>query len=530
MQLHSIFQEAARLSPDKPAVICGDESLTYGQLMENMAEWAEKLMNLGIGRGDRVALLMHNSLELVQLYLACFRLGAIAVPINTRYQKPELLYALKQSGSKILMARKEFSALIQDISDSVPDLTGIYVIGSSLQEIFARPAPPENLTEINEMPEAEISDPAIIIYTSGSTGKPKGVIHTHYSLYRHIQNKTKTLGIDTQEVGLAGTQISHIAGFAGILVPILANGGTCVMLKEFDAGLYIQHLKQYRPTLLILLPTELLEILEHPDAREADFSCTRSMLIAGDAVSHHIYDLFRALAGFDLSEGCGMTECEGYCVQPRQAPKKAGSIGKPIIGVTMRLADDQGKALSDGQTGEIQLRAESLTTGYWDKPEETRKAFTDGWFRTGDLAFRDQDGYYHFVGRIKEIIVRGGSNIMPAAVEDVLDDHPGVEVSGVVGFTDAHYGQVVGAFIVPKDVVKPPTSEDLYRFAAERLAQYELPEKWIFVEQLPQNAVGKIDRKQLNQLAAQYAGETGNAAFPQDFTAGSPASKCPRSF
>lgn len=311
--------------------------------------------------------------------------------------------------------------------------------------------------------------------------------------------------IGPDDVGLAGTQISHIGGFAGVLLPVLANGGTCVMLKEFDPGLYIEYTTKFKPTLLILLPTQLLEVLEHPNARDADFSRARSMLIGGDKVPHHTYELFRALTGFDLSELCGMTECEGYCMQPAHAPKKPGSIGKPISGVAMRLANDKGRELPDNQTGEIQLQAESLTTGYWDKPDATRQAFIDGWFRTGDLAYRDEDGYYHFVSRIKEIIIRGGSNIMPAAVEDVLDDHPQVMLSGVVGFPDAHYGQIVGAFIMPEDMANPPTIEELHSFAAARLAHYELPEKWIFVAHLPENAVGKIDRKELHRLAAQYS-------------------------
>jgi long-chain acyl-CoA synthetase len=505
MQLHRIIQAAAKLAPEKPAVICGDDQLSYRQITEMMDLGARQLLSLGLRRGDRVGLLMHNGIDLVQFYCACFRLGAIAVPFNTRYQKPELIYALNQSGCSILIAGKKFAPLIRNINEAAPDLTGIYVMDNTLQPIFSPTEPLADLSEIPAFPEGEISDPAIIIYTSGSTGKPKGVVHTHYSLSQHILNKTKSLEIGSDDVGLAGTQISHIGGFAGILLPVLANGGTCVLLEEFDPGLYIEHLKKFKPTVLLLLPTGLLEVLEHPQARDADFSHIRSMLIGGDKVPHHAYELFRTLAGFDLSEGCGMTECEGYCMQPTHAPKKPGSIGKPILGVTMRLADDYGHELPDNQTGEIQLQAESLTTGYWDKPDETRQAFIDGWFRTGDLANRDEDGYYHFVGRIKEIIIRGGSNIMPAAVEDVLDDHPQVMLSGVVGFPDAHYGQIVGAFIMPQDRANPPTIEELHSFAAARLAQYELPERWIFVAHLPENAVGKIDRKQLHRLAAQYS-------------------------
>lgn len=182
MQLHRIIQEAAEIAPEKPAVICADDKLSYRQLTEMMDIGARKLMALGVNRGDRVGLLMHNGLNLVQFYCACFRLGAIAVPFNTRYQKPELVYALNQSGSSILIAEREFAPLIQNISEAAPGLAGIYIVDHPLERIFPTVEPRADSSKIKEFPEGDISDPAIIIYTSGSTGKPKGVVHTQYSL------------------------------------------------------------------------------------------------------------------------------------------------------------------------------------------------------------------------------------------------------------------------------------------------------------------------------------------------------------
>ena len=505
MLLHEILEKMVEKTPDKKAVICGEDSCTYSQLSHRMNLWAETLLSLGIKRGDRVALFMKNRVELVQLYFACFRIGAIAVPVNTRYRTSETIYAVSHSGSKIVIASSELYPVVENIHDDVPSLEGIYVIDedSEHQSISWNKAA-ANASDHMSFPQVDIADPCIILYTSGSTGRPKGVVHTHYSLYHHILNKTKDQELDQDEIGLAATQISHIAGFAGVLLPVLYNGGTCVMVREFEPGDYIGHLKKYKPTLLMLLPTELLEILEHPNAEDADFSHVRSMLTAGDKVPHHTYELFRKQAGFDLAEGCGMTECEGYCVQPKHGKKKPGSIGKPISGIQMRLVGKEGTDVPDGQTGEILLKAESLTTGYWDDPEATEKSFVDGWFRTGDLACKDEDGYYHFVGRIKEIIIRGGSNISPGEVEDVLDDHPKVQLSGVVGFPDDHYGSIVGAFVVPERGIPAPTTDELSAFVSERLAQYKVPEKWIFMESLPRNSVGKIDRKELHSLAEKH--------------------------
>ena len=505
MLLHKILDNAVEKTPGKKAVICRGSSCTYGQLFDRMNLWAKTLLSLGIKKGDRVALFMKNRVELVQLYFACFRIGAIAVPLNTRYRTPEAEYAVSHSGSKILIASSELFPVVMDIKSTISSLEGVYIIDEdpehqSISWSKASPDPGDHIS----FPDVDIYDPGIIIYTSGSTARPKGAVHTNYSLYHHVLNKTKFEELGKNEIGLAATQICHIAAFAGIMLPTLYKGGIFVMVKEFEAEDYIRHLKEYKPTILILLPTELLEILEHPDAKDADFSHIHSMLVAGDKVPHHTYELFRKLAGFDLMEGCGMTECEGYCIQPKHEKKKPGSIGKPIPGVKIRLVDKECNDVPDGKTGEILLKANSLMTGYWDDPEETRKAFVDGWFRTGDLAYKDQDGYYHFVSRIKEIIIRGGSNIVPGEVEDVLDDHPKVESSGVVGFPDEHYGSIVGAFIVPEHGMPAPTIDDLSAFASKRLAQYKVPEKWIIVENLPRNAVGKIDRRELHRLAEKY--------------------------
>ncbi len=505
MLLYKIVDKIVEKTPDEKAVICGEDICTYGQLFDRMNLWAKTLLSLGIKRGDRVALFMKNRVELVQLYFACFCIGAIAVPLNTRYKTPETIYAVKHSGSKILITISELFPVVVNIKDNIPSLEGIYIIDedSKHQSLFWNKATAD-LGDHISFPGVDISDPAIIIYTSGSTGKPKGAVHTHYSLYHHILNRTKAQEIDQDEIGLAATQISHIAGFAGILLPILYNGGTFVMVREFEPANYIRYLKKYKPTLILLLPTELLEILEHPNSKDADFSHVRSMLVAGDKVPHHTYELFRKQTGFDLMEGCGMTECEGYCLQPKHEKKKPGSIGKPISGVQIRLVDKNSNDVPDGKTGEIFLKSKSLITNYWDDPEETRKAFEDGWFRTGDLAYKDEDGYYHFVSRIKEIIIRGGSNITPGEVEDVLDDHPKVESSGVVGFPDDHYGSIVGAFIVPKHGMPIPTIDELSAFASKRLAQYKVPENWMFVESLPRNAVGKIDRRKLHNLVEKH--------------------------
>ena len=503
MLLNEIFDEAVEQTPDKRAIICAKDSCTYVQLSDKMDLWAKTLLSLGINKGDRVALFMQNRIELVQLYFACFRIGAIAVPLNTRYQTPEAVYGIEQSGSRILITSSELFPVVENLDSTIPSLKHIYLIDEgpkhssiSWNKMTASAVDPVSFPDINS------SDPALIIYTSGSTGKPKGVVQTHDTLYHLILMKARDWETNSDDVVLITTQISHAAGFSMALL-YLESGATVVMMEEFESGEYIKLLDHYKPTLAGLLPTQLLEVLEHPDAKNADFSHARHMLVGGDKVSHHLYELFHNLTGFDFMEGYGLTEFEGCFMQP-YGKIKPGTIGKPLIEVQTRLIDREGHDAPQGKIGEIFLKGKSLTTGYWNKPEETKKAFEDGWFHTGDLAYRDEEDYYHFVGRIKELILRGGSNIMPGEVENVLDDHPKVELCGVVGFPDRHYGNIVGAFITSKQGFPAPTVEELTAYVSERLSQYKVPQKWIFVDSLPKNPVGKIDRKKLHSIAEQY--------------------------
>jgi len=504
MLLNKILDKTVEQTPDKKAVICAKKSCTYAQLSNTMDLWAKTLLSLGITKGDRVALFMKNRVELVGLYFACFRIGAIAVPLNTRYQTPEAVYGLEQSGSMILITSSELFPVVENLDRTIPSLENIYTIDEDSEHpLLSWSKMTADAVDPVSFPDVNITDSALIIYTSGTTGEPKGVIHTHGTLYHLIVNRATYSETVPSDIVLISTQISHMAGLTMVLF-FLESGAAVVMIEEFEPGGYIKLLDQHKPTFVGLLPTQLLEVLEHPDAKHADFSHARYTLSAGDKVSHHLYELYRNLTGHDIMEAYGSTEAEGCFMQPKDGKIKPGTIGRPILGIQARLIDFNGDDVPKGETGEIFLKGKSLTIGYWNKPEETKKAFEGEWFHSGDLAYMDDEGYYHFVGRIKELIIRGGSNIMPGEVEDVLDDHPKVELCGVVGFPDKHYGNIVGAFVVLKQNVPAPTAEELTAFVSQRLSQYKVPQKWIFVESLPKNPVGKIDRKKLHSMAEQY--------------------------
>lgn len=266
---------------------------------------------------------------------------------------------------------------------------------------------------------------------------------------------------------------------------------------------------RHQPTRAIVLPAQLLDVVMHPRAAEVDFHCFREIQCGGDQVSPDLYAKFTDIAGLELNQLYGLTECEGSTMSPAFGVIKRGSVGLPRDGVQVRIVEagqhSTGDKVVAGRTGEIWIRSDSVTTGYWNDPEHTAAAFAGDWFRTGDLGHQDEDGYVYFRGRIKEIIIKGGSNIAPGEVEDVLDAHPDVELSGVVGVPDPRLGALVQAFVELKQgLTSPPTEHELQAYAAERLAAYKVPDRWSFVDELPRNKVGKIDRHALHVRAIEH--------------------------
>ncbi|HWP93530.1 MAG TPA: AMP-binding protein [Thermodesulfobacteriota bacterium] len=504
MLLHDLFAEALKNTPDKEAIIFKGRSTSYRELYDLMNRSARALLSLGIVRGDRVAIFMENRVELVELYFACFRICAIAVPLNHRYQTDEVIYAVNHCGAKVLIADGSLFPRAEGIKDSVQSLQGIYVFGdepTNMENSWSRIL--KNLPENAEWPLVQENDPAMILYTSGSTNKPKGVTHTHGSIFHTASSRKISQCLTEEDVSLAATAICHAGASIGVTFPTLYAGGTVVILEKTDPVLFLEALIKHRPTRTVILPAQLLDAVEHPQAQSVDFNCLKEVECGGDQISHDLYEHFNKVAGYELNQLYGLTECEGACINPPFGLIKRGSIGKPREGVEIRLVNPDGKDVPDGEIGEILIKSASVMIGYWNDPENTKKTFLDGWLRTGDLGRRDEDGYHHFNGRIKEVIIKGGSNVAPGEVEEVIDDHPDVIISGVVGTPDPRYGQLIHAFIELKPGLEnPPGEKELSAYAAKRLAAYKVPDRWTFVEELPRNEVGKIDRRGLHALAA----------------------------
>jgi len=502
MLLGRLLGAAHKRAPDKIALWFGTRSWTYSELDDASDRIAAGLASAGVHSGDRVALFMPNCPELVLSYFACFKMGAISVPLNYRYRQAEARYALEHSGSTTLLVHQ---ALVEEV-DPLP-LAALGVLRCYLAGAEACRTPFVPFEDLLTSPSASVLEPAFdegqpaaILYTSGTTAKPKGVVYAHATLWHQCLMHTASFAMTPADVHLISTAACHAAAFTGQLLPNVYAGGTSVLRHLPTPEQVVHAIQTHRITRVQMLPASLEELVEYLEQHPGtDLGSLRCCTAGGDKVPLDVHHRFRQAVEFDITEVYGMTEALTCVTNPPFGPKRLGSIGQPVTQTHLRLVDLQGRDVADGQTGELLVQSPGLMVGYWNDPEATTATLRDGWLSTGDLAHRDEDGYYWFVGRKKEIIIRGGSNISPQEIEEVLDDHPAVSLSCVVGVPEKHFGEIVAAYVALRDDVSPrPTVEELRQFVADRIAAYKVPERITILEHLPLNASGKVDRKKLH--------------------------------
>jgi long-chain acyl-CoA synthetase len=502
MLLGDLPRLAAARQPGKTALVFGDRSWTYEELDAIATRLAGGLQGAGIARGDRVALFLGNRPELVFSYYACFKLGAIAVPLNNRYKGPELAYVLGHAAARLLLLEGRLAAELAPLRQGLPALAQVVLLGEAA---LADSISFDRLLE--GCAPAELSSPApddvaALMYTSGTTSHPKAVAHSHATLGATIRNQATTRAVDATEVSLTVLSICHIAGLAGQVLTTAHAGGTVVLLPGFEPGACLAAINAHRPTTLQLLPAGLADLVDHPAAAECDFSSLRCCIVGGDKVPVALHERFQQRAGLAVTETCGMTESFSYAMNPPFGEKRLGSIGLPVHGTRLRLVDEAGRDVPVGSVGEILVASEANMQGYWGDPALTEATLKEGWLATGDLACVDPDGYCWFAGRRKDIIIRGGANISPVEIEDVLEQHPAVHLACVIGIKDDHLGQVPRAYVaLQHDLAEPPGADALRHFLGERLAAYKIPELILIVPDLPLGPVGKVDRQQVRQWA-----------------------------
>lgn len=498
-----LLAQATRRHAERVAFRFGDGVWTYADLDRVTDSLAAGLQARGVGRGDRVAFLLPNGPELVFLNLACLKVRAIAVPLNVRLKHAELEYMLAHCRARLCVADADLYANLARARNGLAHLESVFIAGGNVM-----PSGCEPFASLLEFPgnacdvlAADADDVAAILYTSGTTARPKGVTHTHATLASTVLGYAEAARLRAEDVVFGMLSMSHVFGYSLQLLSPLAVGATVVAAPSFDAPRVLEAVRRHRVTHLYGLPVMFDTLTQEPAADTAAFASLRYCLAGGDAVSRRLSERVRDVLGVELHEGCGMTEVIPYALNRPGIENRVGSIGQPSIGMELRLASEGGEDVAEDEVGEILVRSRALTTGYWEDPAATASAFTDGWFHTGDLGRRDRAGYYWFVGRRKEIIVRGGSNISPLEVEAVLAQHPAVREVGVVGVPHPSLGEAVAAFVVLEGGAVS-SEQDLRQFASARMAEYKVPERMTFLADLPRGLTGKVQRRTLREWGA----------------------------
>jgi long-chain acyl-CoA synthetase len=507
--LDLILDEANRRFPTKIALICEEKSYTYRELCELTNLLAASLLERAIKPGDRIAFLLSNQLSIVLCYYACFKIGAIAVPLNIRFESELLKYAITHSRARVLISEAGLFARIEPIRSFLKDIEQFYLTSRSSE--FKEVRPFDELLQptpaLKFISEASEHSAAAIYYTSGTTGLPKAVIHTHGSLTRASEMQIAQITISSGDTTLIMFPLCYLIGFGSQILPFHTVGGTCILLPRFEPRLVLEAIQTYQPTKTYGFPKLYNDLLNCPEANRYNLQSLKFCFSAGEAIPVAVQERFKERFGIEITEGCGMTELQIYSMNSPYGQKKIGSIGRAIAGMEISLMDDSGHLITKaGEIGELIVRGGSMTAGYWEDPELTKKNISEGWFHTSDLAYRDDQDIYWFVSRKSEIIKHRLGLVSPVEVEGVLYRHSAVLEAGVVGVSDQLGTEVAAAYVVLKPEYPPVTEAQLIEFTRMRLPEFKVPEKIIFMENLPCGPTGKIDRKRLRQMMKNAVG------------------------
>ncbi|MFW0794955.1 AMP-binding protein [Gordonia sp. CPCC 205515] len=489
----------ARRNPDSIALSFEGTDLTYRELDRRVNRLARTLQRHGVTAGDRVSVLMYNRLEAVESYFAAVRIGAIAVPINFRLVAAEVRYILENSGAKVLIADAPMAAVTKDLSD-LP-LAAVLVTGGAAGAVGPHALDYETALD-NDDSSVEIAvadhDPAFIMYTSGTTGRPKGAVLTHQNLTMNTFNCNTLQAIEpTGEVWYSGLPLFHIGGLNGILMYLMVGGRSIIAPSgNFDAAATIDIFERERVTSCYFVPTQWKELCAVPGVTDRELALRRiswGASIAPPSVLEAMATTFPDIPTFNMF---GQTEMSSVtCVlRGEDAIRKMGSVGQPITNVEAILVDDEGTEVGVGEVGEIVYRGPTVMKEYWNNPDATAAAFAGGWFHSGDLCVKDDEGFIRVVDRAKDMIISGGENIYCAEVEAVIDQHPKVAEVALVGAPHPRWVETPIAVIVPANPADPPTEDEIVAFCRERLASYKKPTGIVIVDELPRTATGKIQK------------------------------------
>ncbi|MGI9184419.1 MAG: long-chain-fatty-acid--CoA ligase [Solirubrobacteraceae bacterium] len=490
MNLAQILIDSAQSDPDQVAVKLDDAELTYRQLEDATAHLAGLLAEHGFTRGDRVGIMLPNVPHFPVCYYGVLRAGGVVVPMNVLLKKREVAFYLKDPGAKLLFAWEGFAEDAQAGAQAA-GAECILVSEAGFVELVGAA---EAVTEVADTAD---DDTAVILYTSGTTGKPKGAELTHANLTRNAEASRELFGLGSDAVVLGALPLFHSFGQTCGMNATLGGGGTLTLIPRFDPGKALEILQRDQVNVFQGVPTMYGAMLHHPEHERYDVSSLRVCASGGSAMPVELMRGFEDAFGCQVLEGYGPSESSPVAsFNHPDRERKPGSIGTPIEGVEMQVVDDDGHEVDQGEVGEIVIRGHNVMKGYWNRAEETEETIRDGWLHTGDMGRADEDGYFFIVDRKKDLIIRGGYNVYPREVEEVLYEHPAVREAAVVGIPHDEYGEEIGAAVALKDGEDVDEGE-LRNFVKEQVAAYKYPRRIWFVDELPKGPTGKILKREI---------------------------------
>ncbi|MGK2956098.1 MAG: long-chain-fatty-acid--CoA ligase [Solirubrobacterales bacterium] len=480
---------SAEKFPERIGVRLDDIALNYAAMDQLSQRVAGLLESKGVGQGDRVCMMLPNVPHFPMIYYAILRLGAIVVPMNVLLTSREITHYMTDSGAKLILVWNDFAGEAVAAGEE----TGVEVMkvdpGPFLEEVGAS-------DPVAEVAVVEPDDTAIVLYTSGTTGSPKGAELTHDNIGSNIKAILGLFAPTENDVIFGGLPLFHIFGQTVSMNVVVRVGGELTLLPRFDPEKALEIIQRDKVTVFMGVPTMYAALLHTADKDKYDISSLRICVSGGAALPGEILKAFEADFGSPIIEGYGLSETSPVATFGRlDMEQKPGTIGVPIEGVEIRLIDDDGNVVGVGEKGEIQIKGPNVMKGYWDNPEATANAIdSDGWFSSGDIGTVDDDGYYSVVDRKKEMILRGGYNVYPREIEEVLYEHPAIREAAVLGVPHDDLGEEVVAVVSLKDG-ESATPDEIKAFAKEQVAAYKYPRHVEIIDDLPKGPTGKIFKR-----------------------------------
>ncbi len=491
MNLATILTESARRSSERTALKLDDAEVTYAQLDDASARVARLLSDRGVAAGDRVGIMLPNVPYFAVCYYGVLRAGGVVVPMNVLLKEREVAFYLGDSQAKLLFAWHQF-ADAAEMGAAEAGAECVLVKPGEFEQLLAGVEPEPEVAERGE------DDTAVILYTSGTTGKPKGAELTHRNLSGNVEVVNGMFGFGEHTVTLGALPLFHSFGQTCALNSTIRAGGCVTFIPRFDAAKALEIIERDKVRVFEGVPTMYAGMLHAEDREGYDTSTLQLCVSGGAAMPGEVLRGFEEAFGCKVLEGYGLSETSPVAsFNHPDRERKVGSIGTPVEGVEMKVVDDQGNEVPRGEVGEIVIRGHNVMKGYWNRPEATQEAIdSDGWFRTGDMARVDEDGYFFIVDRKKEMIIRGGYNVYPREIEEVIYEHPAVREAAVIGIPHPELGEEVGAAIALKPDVDV-TEAELRDFVKGRVAAYKYPRQVWFVDELPKGPTGKILKREI---------------------------------